>query len=285
MSFVNGDSFADGEGFSGPPSGGALAKTLPPGQSSIVADAPDSLGETVVFCTGDPGSPFRHRTIYDFQVLDCHHELYDLSVHRGGPVLICNVASKCKEYTQSGYTMLTSLYHRYRYDGLSVLAFPCNQFGSGEPGAEEDIAETISCRFPQLGDIDFPIMAKTEVNGDRELPLYSFLKSCIRGTIGQTSVRWNFTTFLVDANGIPNARFAPGTSIEVIEERVKALLHSPPLPPVAIGAILMELSPMGHGGDEDDNGGLQMALHDAFRSTSALFSATAKTVEGMEASN
>jgi glutathione peroxidase-family protein len=179
----------------------------------------------------DPSDPNANKTIYDFQVLNCFHELYDLAQHKGSVVLICNVASKDKEYTEAGYTILTKLYHKHRMEGFVVLAFPCNEFGNGEPGNEDEIAENISCAYPRLGEIDFPIMAKVEVNGDHASPLFTYLKSRIRGTLGQNSVKWNFTTFLCDQTGVPYARFAPGVTLEDIDARVEELLH--PQPPTS----------------------------------------------------
>lgn len=183
----------------------------------------------------DPADPSANKTIYDFQVLNCFHELYDLAQHKGSVVLICNVASKDKEYTEAGYTMLTKLYHKHRMEGFVVLAFPCNEFGNGEPGNEDEIAENISCVYPRLGEVDFPVMAKVEVNGDHASPLFTYLKSRIRGTLGQTSVKWNFTFFLCDQAGVPYARFAPGSTLAEIETRIDELLHPrpPPAPPVA----------------------------------------------------
>ena len=183
----------------------------------------------------DPADPNANKTIYDFQVLNCFHELYDLAQHKGSVVLICNVASKDKEYTEAGYAILTKLYHKHRTEGFTVLAFPCNEFGNGEPGNEDEIAENISCMYPRLGEVDFPIMAKVEVNGDHASPLFTFLKSRIRGTLGQNSVKWNFTTFLCDQKGVPYARFAPGSTMSDIDARIDELLHPfpPPAPPAA----------------------------------------------------
>ncbi|KAG5501835.1 hypothetical protein JKF63_04105 [Porcisia hertigi] len=169
------------------------------------------------------------KTIYDFQVLNCYQELYDLSQHRGSVVLICNVASECKDYTESGYTTLVRLFRKHRREGFVVLAFPSDEFGNGEPGNEEEIAENISCLYPNIGEVEFPIMAKSEMNGNHELPLFGFLKRRIRGTLGQSAVRWNFTCFLVDQKGAPYARFEPGASMAEIDARIEELLH--PTPP------------------------------------------------------
>ncbi|AIN99192.1 glutathione peroxidase-like protein, putative [Leishmania panamensis] len=185
--------------------------------------------------------PNATKTIYDFQVLNCRHELYDLCQHKGSVVLICNVASKCKYYTESGYTTLVNLYRKHYCEGFVVLAFPSNEFGNGEPGDEDEISESISCMYPHIGKVDFPIMAKVVMNGDHELPLVGFLKSRIRGALGQSAVRWNFTCFLVDQKGAPYARFAPGASIAEIDVRIEELLH--PVPPPAPMPLLQAADP------------------------------------------
>lgn len=159
------------------------------------------------------------KTIYDFQLLDCNHELYDLRQHKGRVVLICNVASKCKEYSEQGYKTLVTLYNRYRHRGFVVIAVPCNQFGSCESGNEEDIAENIPMLYNGIGDVEFPITAKVDVNGEHELPLFAFLKSRVKGVLG-SAIKWNFTSFLIDREGNPILRFAPGATIEEIEPRI-----------------------------------------------------------------
>ncbi|KAG5502131.1 hypothetical protein GH5_05078 [Leishmania sp. Ghana 2012 LV757] len=183
----------------------------------------------------DAFDPDAAKTIYDFQVLDCHHELYELSKHTGSVVLICNVASECKYYTECGYTTLVKLYRKHHREGFVVLAFPSNEFGNGEPGNEDEIAENIAFMYPNIGAVDFPIMAKVDVNGNHELPLFGFLKRRIRGMLGQSAVRWNFTYFLVDQRGAPYARFAPGASMAEIDARIEELLHpTPPRAPVPL---------------------------------------------------
>ncbi|KAK7201198.1 Glutathione peroxidase [Novymonas esmeraldas] len=219
--------------FTGESSLPLFAQTLPP-STSFSRSGPQkqaqSVHETLAHTDGAAlggTDAYAAKTIYDFQVLNCFHELYDLHQHEGSVVLLCNVASKCKDYTESGYRTLVRLHRKHHRDGLVVLAFPSNEFGNGEPGNEDEIAENISCMYPSLGEVDFPIMAKVEVNGDRELPLFGFLKARIRGTLGQSAIRWNFTHFLVDRKGAPYARFAPGATMAEIDARVEELLHPP----------------------------------------------------------
>ncbi|KAH8612660.1 putative Glutathione peroxidase [Trypanosoma vivax] len=159
------------------------------------------------------------RTIYDFKVLDADHQLYDLSQHKGHPLLIYNVASRCG-YTKGGYETATALYDKYRGRGFTVLAFPCNQFGGQEPGTDQEVKEFACTKFKA----EFPIMAKIDVNGDKAHPLYVFLKEALPGILGTTAIKWNFTSFLVDGNGVPVARFSPGASQEEIEKKLLPLL-------------------------------------------------------------
>ncbi len=92
---------------------------------------------------------------------------------------------------------------------------PCNQFGAQEPGTEAEILEFVQTKY----DVDFPMFAKIDVNGDGTCELYQLLKSAHPGDIA-----WNFTKFLVDGDGNVIERFEPKTTPEEIEPRVKALL-------------------------------------------------------------
>jgi len=213
--------------------GAALAlQTPPPG--SIVHPAErtdqeygagaDSVAAGATTAAPAIESPYARKTIYDFQVLDCYHELYDLSRHKGHVVIICNVASKCKEYSEKSYLMLNALHRRFASQGVDILAFPCNQFGFAEPGNEDEIADTVPCLYPKVGAVTFPIMAKVDVNGGHELPLYTFLKSRFRGSLGPSAIKWNFTYFVVDGEGRPVARYPPEVKVEELDDEINRLL-------------------------------------------------------------
>ncbi|MBQ8935649.1 MAG: glutathione peroxidase, partial [Oscillospiraceae bacterium] len=96
---------------------------------------------------------------------------------------------------------------------------PCNQFGNQAPGTEEEIVTFCTGRFG----VTFKQFAKIEVNGANEAPLYTYLKSQKKG-IGCSSIKWNFTKFLVDRKGIVVSRFSPTTTPEQIDANVKELL-------------------------------------------------------------
>lgn len=143
------------------------------------------------------------QTIYDFEVKNINGELASLSTYKGKTLLIVNVASKCGFTSQ--YKELEEIYREYKSQGLEILAFPCNQFGAQEPGNEEEIKNFCSLNY----DVSFPLFSKVEVNGDGTAPIYSFLKDSLPGILGSKAVKWNFTKFLVDKNGIPQTRYAP----------------------------------------------------------------------------
>jgi glutathione peroxidase len=105
--------------------------------------------------------------------------------------------------------------------GFEILAFPCNQFGSQEKGTEAEIAE-----FVKGYRVTFPIFEKVEVNGPGAHPVWRFLKSQLGGVLG-SSIKWNFTKFLCDKNGIPVKRYGPPTAPSAIVGDIEALLDAP----------------------------------------------------------
>ena len=160
------------------------------------------------------------KSIFDFSVDGSDRKPYDLSQHKGKVVLVMNTASKCG-YTQSGYTTATELYNKYKDQGFTVLGFPCNQFGSQEPGTEEEIVDFVCKRFKA----DFPMMAKVDVNGGNAHPLWEYMKATKPGILGTKSIKWNFTMFLINKAGVPVARYSPGTKTEEIEKLLVPLLQ------------------------------------------------------------
>ena len=141
-----------------------------------------------------------------------------LTSFAGNVLLIVNVASRCGFTPQ--YAALEALYRRHRDRGFEVLGFPCNQFGAQEPGSADEIARFCSLTY----DVTFPIFAKIDVNGDRADPLYAWLKQQAPGLLGLTSIKWNFTKFLVGRQGSMVRRYAPTTKPEQIERDILPLL-------------------------------------------------------------
>ena len=133
-------------------------------------------------------------------------------------LLIVNTASQCGFTRQ--YAGLEELHRKYKDRGLTVLAFPCNQFGQQEPGDEEEIKTFCSLTY----DVTFPIMKKIDVNGPNTAPLYRRLKQEKRGFLGTPAIKWNFTKFLVDRSGKVVGRFAPTVEPRALEGAIERLL-------------------------------------------------------------
>ena len=142
-------------------------------------------------------------TVYDFEARQIDGKDIALSAFNGQVMLIVNTASKCGFTPQFGG--LEELHKAYAGKGLAVLGFPCNQFGSQDPGANGDIAE-----FCQLNyGVSFPMMGKVDVNGPQAHPLYKWLSAEAPGLLGSKSIKWNFTKFLVGKDGQVIRRYAP----------------------------------------------------------------------------
>lgn len=157
-------------------------------------------------------------TIYDIKVKTIQGEDTTLSSYKDKVLLIVNVASECGFTSQ--YDGLEKLYTKYKNKGLVVLGFPCNQFGSQEPGSEEEIQNFCRVNFG----VTFPMFSKVKVNGDDTHPLYVHLKTKQPGILGSEMIKWNFTKFLVDRNGKVIKRFGSSTKPEELEEDIEKLL-------------------------------------------------------------
>ncbi|KAK4435317.1 putative phospholipid hydroperoxide glutathione peroxidase [Sesamum alatum] len=159
------------------------------------------------------------QSLHDFTVKDAKGNDVNLSTYKGKVLLIVNVASQCG-LTNSNYTELTQLYEKYKNQGLEILAFPCNQFGSQEPGTNEEIQEFVCTRFKA----EYPVFDKVEVNGDNAAPIYKYMKS-VKGSLFGDNIKWNFSKFLVDKEGQVVDRYAPTTAPLSIEKDIKKLLE------------------------------------------------------------
>jgi glutathione peroxidase len=145
-------------------------------------------------------------SIYDFEALSIDGKPAHLSTQRGKVLLIVNTASKCGFTPQ--FAGLEALWEEYRDKGLVVLGFPSNQFGSQDPGTNDEIAS-----FCQLNyGVKFPMMSKVDVNGDKAHPLWKWLTTEAPGILGTKAIKWNFTKFLVGKDGQVVKRFAPNDS-------------------------------------------------------------------------
>lgn len=126
-----------------------------------------------------------------------------------GPALIVNVASRCGLTPQ--YTALEGL--AQKYDGLTVIGVPCNQFMGQEPGSAEEIAEFCSVTYG----VSFPLLEKTDVNGADRHPLYAALTQASDASGEAGDIQWNFEKFLVNGAGDVAARFRPRTEPDAPE--------------------------------------------------------------------
>jgi glutathione peroxidase len=156
--------------------------------------------------------------VHDFPATGLDGRPMPLSAWAGKPLLIVNVASQCG-YTPQ-YRGLEQLWKDFGPRGLVVVGFPCNQFGAQEPGSAEQIATFCERNYG----VSFPLSAKVEVNGPGADPLYVHLKAAAPGADGKVDIPWNFTKFLVSADGLKVERFAPGVTPESLRARIEVLL-------------------------------------------------------------
>ena len=141
-----------------------------------------------------------------------------LSTLRDKVVLVVNVASKCGFTPQ--YTGLQRLHEQYKDQGLVVLGFPCNQFGSQEPGTDQQIHQFCERNFG----VSFALTRKTDVNGPAAHPVFAWLKKEKPGLLGIQSIKWNFTKFLIGRDGRVLHRYAPTVKPQDIEQDIKDAL-------------------------------------------------------------
>ncbi|XP_018566913.1 probable phospholipid hydroperoxide glutathione peroxidase [Anoplophora glabripennis] len=142
-------------------------------------------------------------SIYEFTAKDINGEEVSLEKYKGHVCIIVNVASRCG-HTASNYEQFNKLHTLYADEkGLRILAFPCNQFASQEPGDNKKI-----CEFKKKKNVEFDVFEKIDVNGKKAHPLWKFLKDKIDGPKGP-NINWNFTKFIIDKEGKVVERFKP----------------------------------------------------------------------------
>ena len=179
-------------------------------------------------------------SFYDYSVPGVDGKDVSMSEFKGKVVLVVNTATGCGFTPQ--YEDLENMYEKYNPSGLEIIDVPCNQFAGQTPGTDEEIRNFCTLKY----DTKFVQMKKSDVNGENELPLYTFLKS-EKGFEGfgkgpkalamgvmlkaidkdyknNPNIKWNFTKFLVDREGNVVARFEPLEDMKKVEEAVKSLL-------------------------------------------------------------
>src|ERR1700683_4002589 len=165
------------------------------------------------------GSLFAASGIYTFTLNSIGGQPAPLADYKGKVVLVVNVASQCG-YTPQ-YSALEATYEKYKDQGFVILGFPANNFGAQEPGTNEEIKTFCTRKYS----VTFPMYAKISVKGADQSPLYAYLTTKANPALAG-DIKWNFTKFLVDRNGIVVQRFQPDVtpdSPEVIAAIEKAL--------------------------------------------------------------
>ena len=144
-------------------------------------------------------------SIYKYSATTLSGEEVSLETWRGRVLLIVNTASECGFTPQ--YAGLEELYRKHEAAGLTVLGFPCNQFGAQEPGGAAQIGAFCSKNYG----VTFPMFAKVDVKGPNAHQLFQYLTQAKPGILGTEAIKWNFTKFLVRKNGEVYDRYAPTT--------------------------------------------------------------------------
>ena len=179
-------------------------------------------------------------SIYDYSVPATDGTEVKLADYKGKVMVIVNTATGCG--LTPHYEPLDKMYENYHEQGLEIIDVPCNQFAGQTPGTDEEIHEFCTLKY----NTQFPQMKKSDVNGENELPLYTYLKSqkgfegfgkgpkalMMSGLLktidkdykNNPNIKWNFTKFVVDREGNVVARFEPTADMKNLEECVKSLL-------------------------------------------------------------
>ena len=179
-------------------------------------------------------------SIYDYSVPATDGTEVKLSDYQGKVMLIVNTATGCG-FTPH-YKPIEEMYEKYHDQGFEVIDIPCNQFAGQTPGTDEEIHEFCTLKY----NTQFPQMKKSDVNGENELPLYSYLKTqkgfegfgkgptalMMAGVLkkfdkdykNNPNIKWNFTKFVVDREGNVVARFEPTADMKKVEECVADLI-------------------------------------------------------------
>ena len=177
---------------------------------------------------------------YDHIIKNASGEDISIKDYEGKVVIVVNTATGCGFTPQ--YKQLEEMYEKYHDKGLEIIDIPCNQFGAQAPGTDEEIHEFCTLRY----NTRFPQMKKSDVNGENELPLYTFLKSQKgfngfgKGPVALAmktmlkakdknfetapDIKWNFTKFVISRDGDVVARFEPTNDMAELEKCVSELI-------------------------------------------------------------
>ena len=161
-------------------------------------------------------------TVYGFEARQIDGQHVALSHFKGQVLLIVNTASQCGFTPQFGG--LEQLHQTYGGQGLTVLGFPCNQFGAQDAGSNAEISTFCQVNYG----VSFPMMSKIDVNGSAAHPLYQWLSSEAPGLLGSKAIKWNFTKFLIGRNGQVIKRYAPLNRPAELAKDIEAALAERP---------------------------------------------------------
>ncbi|KAJ7126859.1 glutathione peroxidase [Mycena epipterygia] len=157
-------------------------------------------------------------TFYTLKATKKNDDVFDFADLKGKTVLIVNTASACGFTPQ--YKGLQALYDKYKEKDFVIIGFPCNQFGGQEPGDDDTIANFCTVNHG----VTFPLMKKSDVNGDNTNEVYKWLKAEKAGILGLTRIKWNFEKFLIDKEGAVVNRWASTTTPDAIDAEVAKIL-------------------------------------------------------------
>lgn len=154
---------------------------------------------------------------YDYEATKMNGKEVKMDAYKGKTVLVVNTASKCGLTPQ--LKGLEELYKKYREKGFVILGFPCNQFANQDPSSNKEISEFCLMNYG----VTFEMFEKIDVNGESAHPIYKYLKEQAHGLMGN-EIKWNFTKFLIDANGNVIKRYAPTVKPEKLEKDIVTYL-------------------------------------------------------------
>ena len=178
-------------------------------------------------------------SIYDYSIVDRNGKEISLKEYKGKVLIIVNTATGCGFTPQ--YEGLEKLYKEYHEKGLEIIDIPCNQFGNQAPGTDDEIHEFCALKY----NTSFDQFTKADVNGDNELPLYTYIKDQIKedkimglknkmamktvekistSTKKDGDIKWNFTKFLVDKEGNIVGRYSPTFKPDDMEADIKKII-------------------------------------------------------------
>ena len=179
-------------------------------------------------------------SIYEYSVPAANGESRSLKAYEGKVILVVNTATGCGFTPQ--YKDLEAMYEKYHDRGLEIVDIPCNQFAGQTPGTDEEIHEFCTLKY----NTQFPQMKKSDVNGENELPLYTYLKSqktfegfghgpaalamsvMLKGIDkdykNNSKIKWNFTKFVIDRKGEVVARFEPTADMKTVDACIASLI-------------------------------------------------------------